>query len=350
MEPTQAIQRASHPTITVMLGGDVMLGRLVAHSMRRHGHDYPLAPPVAERFRAADLAIVNLECALTSHHQEWPGAPKDFYFSAPKYAVKALAAAGIDCVNLANNHALDFDVVGLKDTIAQLEHSDIRHVGAGLDQASAEAPVAFQRGAIHIAITGFCDHQPDYAARNDSAGIAYLDLVDESFARWQFTESLATLKERGVDWPILSLHWGPNLVERPSAHYRRLAHAAIDAGWRIIYGHSAHVFQGVELYKGGAIFYGTGNLVDDYFVDPDFRNDCALAFELTLTKSRIARIDLHPLLITQCQARPAATGMHGEYEVIAGRIALIRRTRHPRRTSGRQGVDRRWRAHASSAA
>jgi poly-gamma-glutamate synthesis protein (capsule biosynthesis protein) len=38
-----------------------------------------------------------------------------------------------------------------------------------------------------------------------------------------------------------------------------LAHHAIDCGADIIFGHHPHVLQGVEVYKGRAIFYSLGN-------------------------------------------------------------------------------------------
>ncbi|MGZ8320007.1 MAG: CapA family protein, partial [Telluria sp.] len=62
-----------------MLGGDLMLGRIVAKAIRRFGPRYPLLG-VAPLMRGADLTIVNLECAITSSTTEWRGAPKAFYF------------------------------------------------------------------------------------------------------------------------------------------------------------------------------------------------------------------------------------------------------------------------------
>jgi poly-gamma-glutamate synthesis protein (capsule biosynthesis protein) len=38
-----------------------------------------------------------------------------------------------------------------------------------------------------------------------------------------------------------------------------VAHAAIDAGATAIIGHHPHQLQGIELYKGGIIFYSLGN-------------------------------------------------------------------------------------------
>jgi len=40
-----------------------------------------------------------------------------------------------------------------------------------------------------------------------------------------------------------------------------LAHAAIDAGAAVVFGHGSHVLGPVEIYKGRPICYGLGNLI-----------------------------------------------------------------------------------------
>ena len=70
--------------------------------------------PIARTLSAADLAMVNLETAVT---RRGTPAPKQFHFRAPPSAVAAVRAAGVDVVSLANNHVLDYGQVGLADTL-----------------------------------------------------------------------------------------------------------------------------------------------------------------------------------------------------------------------------------------
>jgi len=289
----------------VTFGGDVMLGRLVGEAILHHGGAYPLGP-VAGLMRAADLTIVNLECAITSSAHLWPGAPKAFYFGAPLPAIASLTGAGVDLVSLANNHVLDYDVTGLRDTMRALRRHGIALAGAGENLAQACAPAIVERAGMRFGMACFCDHQEDFAARQDAPGMAYLDMDDAPATLSAWRDALAALRREHVDWPILSLHWGPNMVRRPSARFRRLAHGAIDMGWKILFGHSAHVFQGIELYRGCPILYAVGDLVDDYYVDPEFRNDHQLLIEMELGRSDVRRVLLHPLLIGRCQVRPAS--------------------------------------------
>jgi poly-gamma-glutamate synthesis protein (capsule biosynthesis protein) len=294
------------PPLRVMFGGDTMLGRTVKERILRHGPRYPLGA-IAPLMRQADLAIVNLECAITKSTNLWPGEPKAFYFGAPPAAVESLVDANVGLVNLANNHALDYDVHGLLDTLKTLDNHAIAHAGAGRDAAAAFQPAVVQCKHLSFGMAAFCDHQEDFAAATGRPGIAWLDLEDEEAALAVFADSLSKLSAAGATWPILSLHWGPNMVWRPAKRYQRLAHKAIDMGWKIVYGHSAHVFHGVELYRGCPILYATGDLVDDYYVDRDFRNDHQLLFELQLGPRALHRIVMHPVFIEDCRTLPATS-------------------------------------------
>ncbi|MDO8651815.1 MAG: CapA family protein [Undibacterium sp.] len=287
-------------TVRLILGGDVMLGRHVGQHIAQQGADYPLGA-VAGLMRAADLTIVNLECAITPSADIWSGAPKAFYFGAPPQAINTLLGAGIDMVCLANNHILDFGVRGLLDTIKSLETYKIGHAGAGIDIAAAASAALAERHGLRFGMVAFCDHQEDFAVQPDRPGMAYLDIEDEHATITALRKALRGLRGIAVDWPILSLHWGPNMVFQPSTRFRRVAHAAIDMGWKIIFGHSAHVFQGVELYRDCPIIYAAGDLIDDYTVDKEFKNDHQLLFELEIEGSRLVAMHLHPVFIANCR-------------------------------------------------
>ena len=85
------------PLLRLMLGGDVMLGRVVKESMLRFGIDYPLAP-IAGLLRQADLTIVNLECAITAAEHIWPG-------DAEGILLRRTAAGSASAGRCRNRHA-----------------------------------------------------------------------------------------------------------------------------------------------------------------------------------------------------------------------------------------------------
>jgi len=208
----------------------------------------------------------------------------------------------------------------LLDTLDVLRQRGITAAGAGRTLDEALAPAVVDRRGVRFGMAAFCDHQEDFAAQADAPGIAFLDLRDELSACKRFQESLDRMRELGVEWPILSLHWGPNMVWRPSPRFIRLARAAIDMGYAALFGHSAHVFHGIELYKGRPIFYSTGDVVDDYAVDSEFENDRQLLFEVTMRRLAVREIAAYPVIIDACRTE-FATGPR--FERIAERAVRL---------------------------
>lgn len=305
--------------IRIMLTGDVMLGRLVKNSILLNGTEYPLGR-IRPLMRQSDLVIANLECAISNYPYVWSRTEKAFYFEAPPEAVKILSDCGIQVVNLANNHILDYDIEGLLDTLSYLKDAKIAYVGAGKNLSEARAPTYFQVKGQRFGIVAFCDHQRDFAAESNKPGMAYINFNNEEEALQIFATSLNEMKKLRTDWPILSLHWGPNMVNEPSKAFIRLAHAIIDMGYKLLFGHSAHVFHGIEIYKGFPIFYATGDLVDDYYVSPEFKNDHQLLFELNISQNKVKNIILYPIFIQHGQALPAN---EKQFDYIAHRMSRL---------------------------
>jgi len=108
-----------------------------------------------------------------------------------------------------------------------------------------------------------------------------------------------------VDLLILSIHWGPNMEERPTPNFKDFAHQLIEIGVDIIHGHSAHLFQGIEVYKKKIILYDTGDFIDDYYVDPYLRNDRSFFFIVEADKQELCKLRLIPALISNFQVNKA---------------------------------------------
>src|ERR671936_2613361 len=153
-----------------------MLGRKVAEAIGSHGPDSVVADDVVAVAHEADLLVLNLECCISDRGERWPDPGKPFFFRAPPVATDVLRRLGVDCVTLANNHALDFGAEALLDTLAHLDAAGIAHTGAGPDLASAREPALLQAAGVQVAAIGITDHPADFAAQAGSPGVAYADL------------------------------------------------------------------------------------------------------------------------------------------------------------------------------
>jgi poly-gamma-glutamate capsule biosynthesis protein CapA/YwtB (metallophosphatase superfamily) len=285
---------------TLALTGDVMIGRGVAEAVdRRLLRPEELWGDVVPLLDAADLRIINLECPLTNHEQQWTRTPKRPHFRAPPSAIETLRAAKIDACSLANNHTMDFEERGLLDTLEHLDAAGIRHAGAGRDREEAAAPVVLdvpaERRTHRVALLAFTDIEPPFAAGTERPGTNYLPVSLEPEVLGRVEGAVSAVRELGADTVVFSNHWGPNWVLRPKRIFHRFARAVIDRGVDVYYGHSAHVFQGVELYRGKPILYDTGDFIDDYAIHPELRNDWSFLFRVSVEGGSFARLELSPV-------------------------------------------------------
>jgi poly-gamma-glutamate synthesis protein (capsule biosynthesis protein) len=274
----------------------------VAERLRTTGDCSLFSPHVRDLVRRADVAISNLECCISTRGAPWEPGVKPFHFRAPPTAARALARLGVDCVSLANNHAMDYGRVALADTFDHLERAGVRRVGAGVDEASARAPAVLtaRRSGVKIGVLALTDHPADYAAGPTRSGVAYADL-STGVPDW-VVAAIGRLS-REVDVVLVSPHWGPNLVTAPVPRVLAAARVLIATGATLVAGHSAHVFHGVD----GPVLFDLGDFVDDYAVHPDLRNDLGMLFRVTFDGARPVRLVGIPLAL-ECGHTRLAVG------------------------------------------
>lgn len=267
--------------VRIGLTGDVMLGRKVGERQQSRPTE-AVWGDLLNCLRGLDGLLINLECCLSARGERWTRTHRPFHFRAdPDWAVSALNAAGVDCCALANNHLLDFGEIALTDTIDHLDEADIARAGAGQDIEQALEPACVSIDNLDVAIISFTDNTPEYAADEDSSGITRIECdVENDRTRDLVNEALSRTKENNPDLLIASLHWGPNMAEEPSSEFETFGRWLVDQGVDLIHGHSAHIFQGIEVYEGVPILYDTGDFVDDYAIDSKLRNDRSFLFEV----------------------------------------------------------------------
>jgi poly-gamma-glutamate synthesis protein (capsule biosynthesis protein) len=284
-------------TITIALAGDTMLGRGVGAEIDAVGPGGLVCGQICDLIRSADLAVVNLECCISSRGEPFPG--QRFCFRAPVQAARVLADLGVGCVTLANNHALDFGPLALADTIGHLQAAGIAVTGAGQCVARARAPAMLTAGGLTIAVLGVTDHPAGYAATAGHPGVAYADLR-AGVPGW-LTDQVQAAAAR-ADVVLVSPHWGNKMTLRPPPYVRSAGSALTAAGPTLVAGHSAHLFHGVA----GRVLDDLGDFVDDYAVDPVHRNDLGLLFLVTVSEHGPEHVTAVPLRLHYARTEVAA--------------------------------------------
>jgi poly-gamma-glutamate synthesis protein (capsule biosynthesis protein) len=286
-----------HP-FTVAFGGDVHFeGDLRA---RLDADPKTVFGPVGRQLSGADLAIVNLETAVTTGGTP---APKQFTFRAPPTAFTALRAAGVDVATMANNHGMDYGATGLRDSLTAARQAGFPVVGIGANAAAAYRPYLTTVNGTKVAIIG-----------------ATQVLDDELATAWTATDTqpgLASAKDevrldRAVrqaqeanDIVIVDLHWGQELNSCPTDAQQRLADHLLQSGADAIIGSHAHVVLAGGYYKHGYVDYGLGNFL---FYNANGRTAqsgvLTLTFDAAAKRSTVTKAVWAPARLENGVARP----------------------------------------------
>jgi poly-gamma-glutamate synthesis protein (capsule biosynthesis protein) len=328
--------------LSLFLCGDVMTGRgvdqLLPHPSPPNlyegyvtdARDYvrlaeeasgPIARPVALDYiwgealaeldrRAPRLRIVNLETAVTTSEDAWPG--KGIHYRMHPANVGCLTAARIDACVLANNHVLDWGREGLAETLRVLHAAGIRTAGAGADETEATAPAVLElpvggRLLLFAAAHAGSGVPRRWRVAQGESGIALLDEISARGAA-ALARRIAAQRRPG-DTVIVSLHWGGNWGYAIGRDERALAHALVEAGADLVHGHSSHHARGLEVHRDRLILYGCGDFINDYEGiggHEKYRGDLAVAYFVGLADGRLRELALVPFQSRQLRLRRAS--------------------------------------------
>ncbi|MGN7469959.1 CapA family protein [Brevibacillus sp. SAFN-007a] len=292
--PAPAPVATPEPTVRLSFVGDVMMSGNVEKVVGEKGYAYPFTH-VRELFLQDDYTIANLETPLTTRGT--PADNKAYVYKSSPLAAPAMQAAGIDAVNLANNHSMDQGVDGLLDTFAALEEHRIAYVGGGVDAARAYAPVFVEKNGIKLALLGFSRVIPEvgWFAQKNAPGLA--GTYDPALAVTAIQQAKAQ-----ADLVVVIAHWGKEREDFPVAHQKELAKAYIDAGADLIVGGHPHVLQGFEQYRGKWIAYSLGNFIFTRSTEPKTWETMVL--QASCTKDAVCDLTMLPFHAELGQAVP----------------------------------------------
>lgn len=209
-----------------------MLGRSVmGKSLMLKNPNYPFLN-VSDLLRGADIVFSNLENPIIDN---CPYTNSGLKFCTDPSMVGGLKFAGIDIVNLANNHILNYGKVGLEKTKKYLDAGGIKWVGDG-------NLVIIEKNRTKFGFLGF--DFLDYKLQQKD-----LDLVRNS--------------KKQVDILIIGVHWGEEYKSKANSNQRLLARLLSDAGADYIVGHHPHWVQDMEIISKTKVYYSLGNFVFD---------------------------------------------------------------------------------------
>lgn len=160
---------------------------------------------------------------------------------------------------LANNHILDYGVVGLNSTIDLLNKYKIAYSGVGINLEEASKPYIATIGDSKIGIYCCADHEFSIATTS-RAGVNPFDPLN-SFGHVSKLKSSA-------DFVIILYHGGKENFRYPTPYLQKVFRKFIDCGADIVVAQHTHCIGCYEMYSGGLLLYGQGNFISDYGKNP----------------------------------------------------------------------------------
>ena len=263
--------------VTLAFGGDIHFESPIRE--RLAASPSSVLAPIAPILRRADLAVVNLETAVT---ERGTPATKAFTFRAPASAFEALKAGGVDVANVANNHGMDYGPAGLRDTLASGRRAGVPLVGAGWNDGQAYAPYSVTVRGQRIAVIGATQVLDDHLISEWSAGPDKLGLASAK----DEPRLVRAVREarRASDTVVVFLHWGLELSTCPTGAQTSLARKLVAAGADVVAGSHAHVLQGGGRLGKALVAYGLGNFV--FYAFRELTSQTGV-LEVTVTGRRI---------------------------------------------------------------
>jgi hypothetical protein len=235
----------------LVIGGDLCpVGKNQQHFI--DGDAAAIFNDLLDRFKDADMSIVNLECPLIREIS--PIRKNGPVLGAPSECINGIRNAGILVLGLANNHIMDHGPEGLSNTLRVCADSGILTVGAGSSLEEAGRLLVMEIGKLKIAVMAAAEREFSIAKKN-SWGANPLDLID--MAR--------TLPEKRseVDYLIVLVHGGNEHYPLPSPRLKKVCHFLVELGADVVIVQHTHCPGCFEEYRDAFIIYGQGNLLFD---------------------------------------------------------------------------------------
>ena len=240
--------------VVFAFGGDIHFEGVLSSKLA--SSPSTMLSPIAPTLGAADIAVANLETAVTNGGS---AASKEFAFRTPATAFEALRGGSIDVVSMANNHGMDYGEAGLRDSLAAAKRYRFPVVGIGLDAKRAYAPYRRTINGQRVAIIGATQVLDDHLISAWTAGPGKPGLASAKEVPRLVQE--VRRARASSDTVVVYLHWGVELEGCPTNTQRTLARQLVNAGADIVVGGHAHRLLGTGRMGRSVVGYGLGNFV-----------------------------------------------------------------------------------------
>lgn len=254
------------PSLTFLLGGDVMLDRSVADQYFFKTGDFTtiLSRWSDRTFWGTDLAMLNLEGPISPTPVDNNTQANNLVFNFPPESIKVVTGLNLNAVSLANNHSLNAGKSGLANTEKVLSDAKVTPIGGPSDSDTVKtATFTGQTINLHVITVHTLSSNPN------------------------LTTLIQSLKKTDNDRVLIFPHWGTEYATKHSSSQASQAHAWVEAGADLVVGAHPHVVQDAEVYQGVPIIYSLGNFIFDQWFSVETQRGMMIGGEFSADGLRL---------------------------------------------------------------
>jgi len=247
--------------INIVAVGDILCETPIyesAYDTETNKYDFSnIFANVSKHISEADIAIGLLETNFVEG-EEISGTGK---YNSPKEFGKALKNIGIDVLNTANNHSLDYGLEGVKSTINYLESLEIETTGTYATEKDANEILIKNVQGIKLAFLSYTEDFKNYASQIKENEYV-INLIDKE----KMKEDIQKAKKEGADYVFVHMHWGDLTSTVQNKEQENLADFLFESGADFVLGSHPAALQPMEIRttsenKNIFISYSTGNFI-----------------------------------------------------------------------------------------
>ena len=212
---------------------------------------------VKQYIQDADITLASVETNFVEG-EEYSGKTR---YNAPLSLLDTIKDLGIDIINTANNHSLDYGFKGIESTINKIQEAGLESVGTYKTEEDSTQILIKDVKGIKIAFLAYT-----YGITSNPKNLQEAPYALNLTEKEKIVEDIKKSKEQGADFTFVLTHWGDVESSVQNNEQKELADFLFQNGADFIFGTHPASIQPMEVREnsqGKNIFiaYSTGNLI-----------------------------------------------------------------------------------------
>ncbi len=241
-------------SLSMVMTGDALVHSAVYKDAKLSGDSYDFTKQIekiAPIIKQYDLAYYNAETIIGGRELGISTYP---CFNTPEEFAEAMLASGFNMMSLSTNHTMDKGEKGIIYSCNYWKTKDVLATGSYLSEQERTTPNIKEKNGIKYTMLSYT--MLDNGLKTPEGKDFYNCMYSNDKAKADIE------RVRGLcDVLIVSIHWGVEYSQTPTAQQRQIAKYLAEQGVNIIIGTHPHVLQPIEFIGDTVVYYSLGNFL-----------------------------------------------------------------------------------------